>query len=207
MAGIFYEAEAGRKFRRVAGGLAWPARGKPGFLVVLGEDFKKDREFGERHIWRLTEATEWQGESFMHPEPLLRCALELARQWLVPVWYAPQSVFEHTALRELNRELEQDRGARVRVAAPPHYYDGNALTLYNAMVRKRVATQKTLHFGESQIPGDLSTFPPDLSGVALEDHPPAAAFFCATAALDFTSPNTKTRRRTTAGPADNVGGY
>jgi hypothetical protein len=207
MAGAFLEAGDGRQFSRVAGGLAWPARGKPGFLVVLGEDLKKDPDFGVRHVRRLTEATQWQGESFMHPEPLLRCALEMARLWLVPMWYAPQSVFEHTALRELNRELERERGARVRVTAPPHYYDGNALTLYNAMVRKRVATQKTLHFGESLIPGDLATFPPDLTGVAFDDHPPAAAFFCALAALEFTTPNPTRRRRVAAGPADSVGGY
>lgn len=207
MTGVFFEGADGRRYRRVAGGLAWPGRGRPGFLVVVGEDLHEDADFGVRHLHRLAESAQWQGESFMHPEPLLRCALELSRQWLVPVWHAPQSIFERTALRELNAQLERDRGARVRVVAPPHYYDGNALVLYNAMVRKRVATQKTLHFGESLIPNDLATFPPDLSGVDFDDHPPAAALFCAVAALDLTHPRPAIRRGRSAGPADAVGGY
>ena len=48
---------SGREYRRILCGFAWPYSDRPGFVVVLGEDFDQDheKEFSPRHFRVLKE--------------------------------------------------------------------------------------------------------------------------------------------------------
>lgn len=203
----FLREEGGgkREFRRVAGGLAWPARGRDGFLVVLGEDLFPDVVLGVRRLWVLAEMREHEGVGFMDPGALLRGAVHLRDLMAIERWGAPESPHGRE-LRALNRQLAAARAPRLRVTLPPDYTRDRVFEYYAALVRKRLAAEKTLHFGDSALPAALGNLPRDISGLGFDAGPEVAALFCAVAILDLTG-GEAARTAPGGGPADGTAGY
>ncbi|MBU1536464.1 hypothetical protein KKF84_14145, partial [Myxococcota bacterium] len=70
-------------FRRVVGGVSWPKGGRSGFIVVVGEKAEVDFGFGVRHLVRLEELREFNGETFLEPEPMFRAMAYLVNRLMV----------------------------------------------------------------------------------------------------------------------------
>lgn len=191
-------------FGRVSGGLAWPAHGNPGFLVVLAEDLVPDPAFKTRHIYRMAEYANFNGLSLVHVDTLLRAAVEAVRTCQVSDWFALR--LEHqTPLSAFNRSQAELRQPQIRPIQPDHNPD---FEFYASLVRARIHERKTLHFGHSLIPPKLMALPSDCSGERFGDYPELTALFMALAGLELRqnrglgqSSEKNTRR------ADPVGGY
>ena len=51
----FTDDQPGAKYRRIVGGLAWPDGAKPGFALVIAEDFEEDPNLKDYRLWVLKE--------------------------------------------------------------------------------------------------------------------------------------------------------
>lgn len=190
-------------FGRVAGGLAWPAHGNRGFLVVLAEEARTDPAFNVKHVHLVYEPSEEEG-SLIHLDNLLRAALRAMRACSAGRWFAPR-LEKSAQLVRFNREQAQLRQPQVRPVQP----EANpSFEHYASLVRSRIHERKTLHFGKSAIPAKLSLLPSDCSAEQFEDHPEITALFFALAGLELISSSGRSSSdiQGTA-PADRTGGY
>lgn len=206
MGTVFYpEKFPNTSLRRIFGGIAWPARGRPGFLVVVGEDLHMDFAFGARHYRRLLEAGTFEGGSFLSLETLLRAVVFYSRDCKVQRWCAPR--LEHNqSLLQFNRSQAEASKPQVRTIQPSTDPD---FEFYASLVRTRVFEKKTMHFGGGSIPAKLAALPTDCSNESFEDHPEATALFFAVAGLELLSGYLRGQGRSSAvmGVADRAGGY
>ena len=146
----YVNKENNEEYRRIVGGIAWPAGGKPGYAVLLGEDREKDETLKKFHI-RLVKEYETQ-----NPTDLLKRCNEFRRIMGVEVWYGDTnkaSMMEF--LRQLNIPLF--------IRDAPFYDDENAFDFYIDLIRESTPTspgKKFLHFGKSsKLPGYLMEAP------------------------------------------------
>ena len=54
---VLQDKETGKRYARIVVGVGWP-RIKPGFAVVVGEDFNEDPSLKTRHLWIFAEIEE-----------------------------------------------------------------------------------------------------------------------------------------------------
>lgn len=168
------------RLNRLAGGVAWPVAGRPGFLVIVGEDADPDIELDIRPMRVLVEAGDHFGTPFLALEPVLESMLEWRSRVYVPTWHGlpfPQP----DVLRAFNRAQAQRKKQGLVPGEMPEPKFGPMLDL----VYRRTAVHKTLHFGESAIPGRLSALPADAAQTGkFEDHPEVTALLFAVAYLE-----------------------
>ena len=62
----YRDTETGLEFRRILGGMAWPDNTQPGFVVVAGESFERDKRLGGHKIRIIAEHEE------LNPSALIR---------------------------------------------------------------------------------------------------------------------------------------
>ena len=137
---VYWHQEAGRHYRRVVGGLAWPSPPAPGWLVVLGEEAQRDMGLSARRLWVLAART---GAGL---EDLHRGCLELRQQcqsevWLTQVDHRP----EVPRWWLMNRDLPEE----ARVFLTPTPYAGQPAVVISQLIGDFVLPhRKVLHFGK-----------------------------------------------------------
>ena len=185
---VYLHGQEDRVYRRIVGGLAWPYPGKPGFLVVVAENFKEERQSGQRLLWVLAEK---EAETI---QELRRACRELTDTYLAGPWYGDPS--QRAMVRHLNLpEPHEDRrdSKRLIILSAPYRQDPQALHYYLQLLGELVRTsQKTLFFGpKSRVPGyilNLLNLPPEALAGKLAEQPPIAALGYAASALRLRQP-------------------
>ncbi len=202
--GYFFQVTAGEdvwKCARLAGGVAWPGVGRPGFLIVLAEDLDADMETGGTAVRVVAERNEYGGESFLSVEPVLECIRNLRNKLLCPEWFGLECPQTNVLLNYNRAEAKFKRNPiRIKELDDPRF------ERLIELVFRRTVVRKLLHFGESCLPGLLSALPADVAETGkFQNHPEITALLFALAGLDGTRPP-QTRPKSAA-VIDRVAGY
>jgi hypothetical protein len=189
---VYLHPEADRDYRRVVGGLAWPFPPRPGFLVVLAEDLRADKQSGLRSLWVIAEK-EAEGIMEMH-----RHCLELSALYQAGPWYGnPANRTLMNLFNRQNREMTEARVKPLVLMAAPYHDDPRSLFYYlqtiNSLAR---SSQKVLYFGES------SQLPSCLINLALEEMSGPAERQPAIAALGYALTSLRMREPLAEVPAN-----
>jgi len=172
----FVDQNNGRVYRRLLCGLGWPYADKPGFVVVLAEDFDRDHsiEHSPRHYWVMAEHESDDIEEFH------RVCLKFQSEYL----------FENVLCDYENPAYDLwSQYGEIELCKP---YDSENITLnvVAQLIRKNTSkTRKTLHFGDSQLPGYLANLLPDeIENKRLDHNPPIAALGCVISEMERVKP-------------------
>jgi hypothetical protein len=177
----WFEDEAGQKYRRITCGLSFPFGNRPGFVVVLGEDLHADHtlELAPRHIRHLAEFANTE------VEPLHRKCLEFQDGFHVTKIYGNPEKPLYAMWRTFNSQAGSvDIASDSDIVSDSEKLD---LDLILQLVKKNTAVgRKALHFGQSKLPGQLSSLVTgDLSVSEIDEYPEVAAFGRALAAIEL----------------------
>jgi hypothetical protein len=95
------DPENPRSYFRICGGAAWPHKGRPGFVVLVGEQVRNLKSYGPPVFYGLMES-----EQRTNDDMLSKCA-ELAA--IVDTWYSNIiPVAQRVALHQFNLRQEQN---------------------------------------------------------------------------------------------------
>ena len=163
-------------YRRIFCGLGWPFADKPGFVVVLAEDFDCDHsiEHSPRHMRILAEC---ESDNL---EILYRATVKYKQRYLF------EDVFGNRA-NPLNEAWQ--KWGYVGVLYPDCFLKVT-LNIVGQFVKKNTsATRKTLNFGDSVLPGYLSDLEADkIEADNLDQLPPIAALGYCLAEMELEKP-------------------
>lgn len=192
---IYRDAEADRYYRRLAGGLGWPEKDKPGWLVVVAEGLRRDEGLKGHPLYVVGE------RECANIEDLHRGCRELRAQLACEVWLAD---LENKGAKRLflrgNEELGE--AGRVWLRAGAYSASGKLKGLAHLQVIAHLLDtvsreeRKVLNFGESRLPGMLASLEPQQLGEDLSGWPALAALGYAVAELVLRQP-----REQSKGPA------
>ena len=186
---------------RIVGGVAWPEVGRPGFLVVLGQELDHDFDAGGRKVHVLEERDEYGGESFLSLESQIQAIRALRTKMHCPDWFGLECPHSRV-LADFNRNETSFKRPPVRIKELDDPEFGTLLEL----VFRSTVVRKLLHFHDSALPGILAALPADAAKSGkFPDHPHVTALLFALAALDTTPQHTATSR--TRSVADKIAGY
>lgn len=190
----FTDDQTGAKYRRIIGGLAWPDGGKPGFALVIAEDFEQDPNLKDRHLWVLREVEEADVAS------LVRLCQDLRDTFHAKDWFGN---IRNNSMRAIFYHLQKDLDYKDRFSfsPAPHADDPQGLGYYLPLIKECLGiNRKTLHFGEgSKLPGYLAMGPETLNQDPAE-YPPVAALGYALSHLRTSAPPIQIRMNKPPGP-------
>lgn len=171
------DIDSGMTFRRILAGLGWPYAERPGFVVALGENFDQDHSlpYSPRHYRVLVE------HETSDLEELQRVCHKFRDDFcLNSILGDPES-----PVYELWRRNQRD-GVLINITLPCDF-EKIDLNLIAQLVRRNTETRKTLHFGDSKLPGYLTRFVADrMEAESLEQFPPMVAFGFVLAEMELT---------------------
>ena len=142
----YSDSENHRDYFRICGGVEWPYRGRPGFLVLVGEQVRNLKSGVPAKFYGLTESEHRQNDDM-----LLKC-VELST--IVDTWYSNVIPEAHrVALHQFNLGQEQKHLAGVQFTNVPMLSesgDGAQLFRYaEAELDQRTSEgRKTVFLGE-----------------------------------------------------------
>lgn len=194
------------RLRRIVGGVGWPSKGRPGFVVVVGEEERPHADFADVHaVHILREVADWQGLNFLSPAAILTALADLRRLDCVAHWWGPDRPEFYPEVRTHNREQARQRMPPTRVLAPR---DDATLEWLAMRVHVRTSGQKTMFFHRAdKTRAALSALPRDLSSLAWNDAAPeVVALLAAMSAIDGREFRARSGRTGWA-PADGTAGY
>lgn len=172
----FIDLETKEEFRRILCGYAWPYLKKPGFVLVLAEDWEEDHSIphSPRHV-RVQEGIESSDIEELH-----RICKKFKSEYLFKSILGDH---EHA----LNKIWLKYGELKI---TPPHLFEPVTLDVVTALVTKNTTNRKTLHFGdESVLRRYLDIFPPeDIENQQLEQNPPLAALGYCLAEMELNEP-------------------
>jgi hypothetical protein len=179
----YWDSVTTQRYLRMAGGLAWPSRGKAGYLVAVGEA----RAIGERSEYHVVADSEADGL-----EGLLRKAMELRSRFGTDDWWGetglpPMAQF----LSDFNRDRRlSDARSRFILREAPFADSADGLRYYADLIRGMLLPEKRCLFfaAGSALPGHLLGFEPEAADGRATDRPPIAALGFALAALTVYRP-------------------
>lgn len=171
-----------REYRRIVGGIAWPAGEQSGFLCVIGESDNKDVRLRRRHLWVLSEY-----ENDGDIDKLIKRMYDVQNRYLVDPWYGDtENVLMMQFIDRFNQKLDKKKKG-IYISEAPFVGEIHNLRFYANQIKSQTVTaKKSLHFGkQSQIPGQLSGLSPDdVQAKKAEDFPIAAALGYCLSGLD-----------------------
>jgi len=177
----FEDKETGVKYRRVVGGFAWPGI-KPGFFVIVAEDFEEDCSLKTRHMRILVEIEDDRVNE------LFRRSLESTEKYKAEDVYGDSENKPMMALlRQFNETLYKEKLPTLHLCPAPEVQEPKAFESYIHTIKNHLhPDRKTLHFGEeSKIPGYLMKLSPEeLMKATASDYPAIAALGYAVSYLD-----------------------
>ena len=160
-----FDMDSDMTFRRILGGLGWPHNERQGFVLVMAEDFEPDHSIpNSPHHFRILAEHETSDL-----EELQRYCHKFEDDFcLGSVLGNPDS--------PIHEIWKKQKGHPTRVALP-HDYEKIDMNLIAQLIKKNTQSRKTLHFGDSKIPGYLTRFMADrIENELIEQYPPMAAF-------------------------------
>ena len=180
----YRDEDNARVYRSVVGGLAWPAKDAPGYLVILGHDLDTD-ESGNRHYWVVDEAESSDLGA------LVRLAIDRRKTFSVQDWVGNT---ENKPAMYLLHELMQPYHYKERLSLDmaPYAGDSRGLSFYLPLIKSCTSPVKLLHFGDSKLPGYLAQMRAEDLASNPEDFPPIAALGYALLTLYTFFPATQT---------------
>jgi hypothetical protein len=208
MTEAYYLERLGRprvQLRRFSGGIGWPSKGRPGFMVALAESARPNDDFRDVHdVYVIHEWPSWQGESFLAVPSMLQAMAAVQGRCMIREWVAEPRPEFGTELREFNRKQYASRLPRVKIRELRELYTPEWLAM---RVHMRTSGQKTMHFGTSErTRAALSGLGRDLSELTWLAFPEVTALLMALSALDGYPFKPITSRETWT-PADGLAGY
>jgi hypothetical protein len=188
----FWRDKNGAEYRRIAAGLAWPAKELPGWIVILGEDRNK-RGDGKRHIsvihdWKGVGAK--GGADILSPRDIMAEASALSVSMTCDVWVSPTELPDAALLPMYNRSLgRHDRKLSLRT--PPRYERASAFLVYDRLLEYRTAREHTFHFfgaggRRKALADEYAVIRAEDKNSPLEEFPAVAALLYALAWVEFT---------------------
>ncbi|MGD0971265.1 MAG: hypothetical protein ABSA04_07695 [Desulfobaccales bacterium] len=186
---IIYADEANqRHYRRLIGGLAWPALPKPGFLVVLAEEVVTGPiPDTPPRLWVVAEREATSIKDMYRYCLELRYSWKTEIKWLTDV--SPGRKPEKDAFRNAGREFPQ---APNPISLHAALYSDTSPTLgtYSQIIADLIRPEcKILHFLEgSSLQGYLLTCTPEESERHAANFPPVAALGYAAAEMAVRQP-------------------
>ncbi|MBN1829838.1 MAG: hypothetical protein JW884_11950 [Deltaproteobacteria bacterium] len=155
------DTATGRRYRFIVGGFAWPLKGKPGHIVVLGEDDQEDAVLRKHPIRVLAECPK---ESVID---LLQKGLDCNKQFCVDEWVGDT---ENMAMMGFMDKISLPL-SKAKMIDDLHQFEG-----FLNMIKECTAPgKKVLQFGqESRLPDYLHEVTAT-KGESVENHPPVAA--------------------------------
>lgn len=177
----FYDPIKPAEYRRVVGGIGWPAGEALGFIVVLAEDYQEDPTMKLRHLRLLVE---YESPDVSY---LIKRLYDYQNTYLVNPCYGEDDnqLMMHFVSRFNEKLGHKKRG--VHITAAPFVDDAHNLRFYANQIKNLTGmAKKTLHFGEySRLPGRLSALSPDdIQAKRVQDFPAIAALGFAVAGMD-----------------------
>jgi len=178
---LFKDLESGSIYRRIYCGFSWPMAAAPGFICVLGEDFKQDFSLplSPRHVRVLAE---FESSNL---ETLHRSCRQFREEFNLKHILGS----EDTPLFEIwNQSKESDQ--RVYLSSP-YDFEKITLDLISQLVRRHTERgYKTLHFGgQSRLPSYLSGLTSEeVQKNDIQCHPAIAAFGYCLCEMEFRKP-------------------
>jgi len=170
-------------YRRVIGGIGWPRNGRPGAVVVVGEDHIEDKNAGRRPLYVLDEA---ERHDIMD---LYEICVTLQQEHGDVKWFADCAHSFGSIFEKQNRKNNLRRRRGVRLNGVPEAY--GELDMVTSIILQRVQNEtKSLYFGNVTIfPARLVEIGlEDAQARALEDFPAMAALGLAVSNLDLSEP-------------------
>ena len=142
----YADSENQRDYFRICGGVEWPYKGRPGFLVLVGEQVRNLKSGAPSKFYGLTES-----EHGKNNDMLLKC-VELST--IVDTWYSnmiPEA--QRVALHQFNLGQEQKHLTGIQVTNVPMLSEaGDAAQLFRyaeAEFDQRTSEgRKTVFLGE-----------------------------------------------------------
>jgi len=152
-------------FQRILGGLGWPYAERPGFILVMGEDFDPDHSLPHSpHHYRVLAEHETSDL-----EEIQRFCHKFEEDFCL-------SSFLGNPENPIYEMWKKQKGHPSRISLPYDFEKLN-LNLIVQLVRQNTEARKTLHFGESKIPGSLTRFMVDrIENEKIEEFPAMTAF-------------------------------
>jgi hypothetical protein len=172
---LFRDQERQLVYRRVVGAVGWPWEPKPGFLVVIGEQYAYDHGLKGRPLQILAER-EVTTIAGLH-----QGCMELRNQCACDTWLADLGQKEALRLfRNLNRGLSEGGPEPVWLTEAPYSQgEGQLQTLFQMLGMVQSQERKLLSYGPE------STLPGYAMGLDQKDLKQAAGKFPALAALGY----------------------
>lgn len=167
-----------RVYTRILGGMAWPTKATPGFLLVLALDRQENPQTHKPDIWTLHEYESADPGALM--ENVMNCVWRLQ----CAKWYGnPYGVMGSVYGPLWNRTVRQQK--RIHLINAPAVERQDALTLYLELIRQALASHcKTLQIGGNNLLREhLAQIPRELPSESADDYPAIAALGYALAAL------------------------
>lgn len=146
---FFYDSDdKDHWYRRIIGGVEWPGK-RPGFAVVVGEDFEEDKSLDVHHLWVLKEH---ETES---TKKLIEKCMEFKYNNGANKWYGDISnEIEMAFVEKANKNINYRDHLYIEEA--PFSDEPEAFAFCVRIIKKCVDTQgKYLHFNKSEIPAYL----------------------------------------------------
>ena len=157
------DPENPRFYFRICGGAAWPHKGRPGFVVLVGEQVRNLRSCSPPVFYGLLES-----EQRTNDDMLSKCA-ELAA--IVDTWYSNIIPEAHrVALHQFNLRQEQKHAAGIQlINAPMLSETGDASQLFSyadaELDQRTSAGRKTVFLGEcARVKAALQRVPEEWDG-------------------------------------------
>jgi len=159
----YSDLENHRDYFRICGGVGWPYKGRPGFLVLVGEQARNLKSGVPSKFYGLTESEHRQNDDM-----LSKCA-ELST--IVDTWYSNIIPEAHrVALHQFNLGQEQKHLAAIQLTNVPMLSEaGDAAQLFRyaeAELDQRTSEgRKTVFLGEcARVQAALQRFPEEWDG-------------------------------------------
>jgi hypothetical protein len=170
--GLVIFQDGDRFYRRVVGGLGWPAPPSPGCLVVLGEELLPDEGLKTRRLWVLGDR-QAEGLEDLHRQALSLRKYYQAHQWVAAAARRPELV----RWRLANNNFPEE--ARLHLQNAMHAGEPG-LVLSQLIDNLVLAHRKTLFFGP-----DYRRLAQDIQALQTADLKQAVDRFPALAALGY----------------------
>lgn len=191
----FTDEQTGAKYRRIVGGMAWPDGGKPGFAVVIAEDFEEDPNLKDRRLWVLREVEESDVAG------LVRCCQDFRETFQAKEWFGNR---RNESMKAVLYHLQKDVGLKNRFSFSPgpHADDPQGLGYYLPLIKECLEiNRRILHFGEgSKLLGYLAGMGDETLNQDPAEYPPIAALGYALSHLRTSAPPIQIRMNKTPGP-------
>lgn len=208
MSDVYYLERKGRPrvhVRRFSGGIGWPSKGRPGFILAMAEAARPNEDFRDVHdVYVLHEWAAWQGESFLSVQSMFEAMAAVQGRCMISEWVAQARPEFSNDLREFNRRRYASRLPRVKIHDLRELYTPEWLAM---RVHLRTSGQKTLYFGDAErTRAALSGLSRDLSELDWTVAPEVTALLMALSAIDGYPFKNGSGRESWA-PADSRAGY